>query len=46
MSAIEENYPDIFDVETTQLDISILEDELERVIEEDRNLDSLILANE
>lgn len=46
VNEVEDTFPDIFDVGTTQFDISILQDEIEMLMEEEKNLDNLITMNE
>lgn len=36
----------MFDMDTTQFDISILQDEIEMLMEEEQHLDNLIFMNE
>lgn len=43
---IEAEYPGIFDVDMTELEIELLEDEIESALEEERRLDELIKINE
>lgn len=46
VSVIEERFPDIFDMDTTQFDIIILQDQMQMLIDDEQNLDNLITLNE
>lgn len=43
---VDATYPGIFDSETTELDLDILNDEIEKLLEEEINLEKIISMSE